>query len=73
MYYLKNTPSIPQYKVYYFSKKSNFSKFDQVYRQKYQYLEYQIIITRFIMNYIFTFYIFSIINLYIFCCEVGQT
>ena len=71
--FLSLTPSVPQYNVYYFSKKSNFSKFDQIYRQKYQCLEYQIIITRFIMNYTFTFYIFSIINLYIFCCKVGQT
>ena len=59
---LLTTPSVPQYKVYYFSKKSNFSMFDQVYRQKYQYLEYQINTIRFPMMKNFIWYIFGIVD-----------
>jgi hypothetical protein len=58
-----NAPSISMNKVYKFSQKSTFSKFDQCYIQKYEHLLYQTNINRFTLKYTFIMYLFNIIDI----------
>lgn len=47
--------------------------FDQVYREKYLHLQYQINLIRYIMKYILILFLFDNIDADIFLYEVGQT
>lgn len=47
--------------------------FDQVYRAKYQYIQYQINIIIFIMKYIFMFYLIGIVDVDIISYKFVQT
>jgi hypothetical protein len=71
--YLHITPSLPKCSAYKNFEKSNNIKFDQVCKKKYQHPEYQINITRFIIIYIFVWYIFDIANIDIFLNKLGQS
>jgi hypothetical protein len=52
--------------------KSSDAKFDQVYSRKFEHLQYQINTIRFIMTYIFVWYIFDIIGINNFSNKLGQ-
>jgi hypothetical protein len=66
------TPSVPKCKASKISQKSTLFKFDQVYIEKYEYLEFLTNISRFTIKYIFSIFLLNIVDVDTFSEIFGQ-